>query len=169
MNKYSTADRVKIIGVISAICIVSSICGYFILGPLLVGGESVDQFRSRLIASENQYLTRPDNKVCQKIADAHVTVTVTSATVSACRVYTVDGSNKAGKNDSNISEIDIVYTVNWHGIIQKNGFTEFELDYDYINKKVKDAKYLRSNALINLDTVDWFGVGEELGALIASL
>lgn len=160
MNKKSTLD------IFMVIVVFAFIGGYFLLGPLLAGGESADQFCQRLIASENQSLTRPDNVVCQKIADAHVTVTVTGASVSSCRVHTVDGSNKAGKNESNISEVDIIYTVNWKGIIQKNGFTEFEVDFDWINKKVKDAKYLRSNALINLDTVNWFEVGAALGGAL---
>jgi hypothetical protein len=141
---------------------------YIALALFSGGGESVEQFRDRLIATENQALTRPDNAITKKIEGAHVTVTVTGAMVSSCQIYTVDGTGKAGKNDSNISEVDIIYTVNWDGVFQKNGFTEFELDYDYLNRKVKGTKYLRSSALINLDNVNWAEVGADLAVLIGS-
>ena len=131
--------------------------------------ESVESYRARLIAEVNQELARNDNWIRKKIEDAHVTVTAKSARVTGCSVRTVDGSSSAGRKGSNVADVDLVITVIWDGWIQKNGYTEFEVLYDNQNRKTKEAKYLRSNAVINLDTVDWFGVGFQIGAFLATL
>ena len=131
-------------------------------------GESVEKYRDQLIAGVNQELAASDNPVRKKIEDAHVTATAKSARVTACSVRTVDGSDNAGKNGSNVAEIDLVITVIWDGWIQKDGFTEFEIDYDNQSKATKGAKYLRSSAMVNFDTVDWFQVGYTIGGYIAA-
>lgn len=131
-------------------------------------GESVQSFQQRVIAECNQELLNPDNPIRKRIEDAHMTVTVKSASVTSCNVQTVDGSDHAGLNDRNISEIDVVITLVWDGWIQKDGYTEFEVSYDYQNKTVKETKYLKSNALINMETVDWFSVGYSVGEFLAS-
>lgn len=74
----------------------------------------------------------------------------------------------AGKNGSNVAQIDLVITVVWDGWIQKNGFTEFEISYDNQAKVVKETKYLRSSAVINIDTIDWTAVGYAVGEYIGA-
>jgi hypothetical protein len=140
---------------------------FFLLWPH--GGESVEKYRERVIAFENQQLESSDNLIRKQIEDAHVTVTAKSARVTACRMLTIDGTDNAGKYGSNIAEVDFVITVIWDGWIQKGGYTEVEIDYDPQNKVVKQTKYLRSNALVNLDNVNWFQVGFDLGKYSSEL
>jgi hypothetical protein len=131
--------------------------------------ESVEEYQEKLIASVNQELAQSDNPIRKKIEAAHVTVTAKSARVTHSYVETVDGSSNAGRNGRNVSDINIVITVMWDGLIQKDGYTEFEIVYDSQNKVVKEAKYLRSNALVNIDNIDWFGIGVQIGAYIAEM
>ena len=95
-------------------------------------------------------------------------MTAKSGKVTTCSVRTVDGSDNAGKNGSNVSEIDLVITVNWDGWIQKGGYTEFEMDYDNQNKVVKKTAFLRSNATIDWPKVNWFKVGFVIGQTLAA-
>ena len=158
--------KIKAAGWVFAVLIV-----YWTCSPAKQGEsarESVGEYRDQLIAEVNHDLENPDNPIRRKIENAHVTVTAKSANVTSCSVYTVDGSNNAGKNGGNVSEIDMVITVMWDGWIDKNGFTEFEVDYDNQNRVVKNSKYLRSSAMINLDTVDWYSVGTTVGGYIAA-
>jgi hypothetical protein len=148
--------------------IIAAAVAVFLLALVWPRSESVESYRGRLITEVNQALARDDNWIRKKIEDAHVTVTTKSARVTACTVSTVDGSGRAGRNGSNVSDVDLVITVIWDGWIQKNGYTEFEVLYDNQNKRTKDTRYLRSNAMINLDTVDWFGVGVQVGAFLAT-
>jgi hypothetical protein len=138
----------------------------FILYPR---SETVDSYRSRLIASFNQNLESPTNAVRKKVEDAHLTVTAKSAKVTSCTVRTVDGSDRVGRKESNVADIDIVITVSWDGVIQKDGYTEVEIIYDGQNKKVKKYAIVRSNAAFNVEAIDWFSVGVYIGELIASL
>jgi hypothetical protein len=131
--------------------------------------ESVESYRARTIADVNRWLASNDNWIRKKIEDAHVTVTAKSARVSSCTVRTVDGSSSAGRKGSNVSDVDLVITVFWDGWFQKDGYTEFRILYDNQNHKTKEAKYLKSNAMINLDTVDWFSVGFQIGVFLATL
>jgi hypothetical protein len=131
--------------------------------------ETVEAYRQRVIAQVNQALLDPADPVRQRIESAHVTVTATSARVTSCVVRTVDGGDKAGKNDRNISEVDLVITVFWEGWIQKDGFTELEILYDVQAGRVKETKFLRSNAMVNLETTNWFAVGSAIGYCLASL
>jgi hypothetical protein len=128
--------------------------------------QTVGYYQQQLISGINQMLERPENPIRKRIEDAHVTVTAKSAKVSACTVYTVDGSNYTGEHDSNISEIDLVITVIWDGWLQQKGYTEFEIVYDAQNKIVKETKYLRSSAKVNMETVNWFAVGYTIGEYI---
>lgn len=130
--------------------------------------ETVQQFRDQLIAQQNQWLAQSDNPIRKKIENAHMTVTAKGASVSSCSVQTIDGTENAGKNGSNVSEIDIIYTVTWDGWFQKDGYTEFEVDYDNQNRMVKNTKYLRSSALFNADTINWVEVGFFVGQAIAA-
>jgi hypothetical protein len=131
-------------------------------------GPSVEEYRAAVIAEMNRNLALSDNAVRKKIEDAHLTVTAKDASVTSCDIRTVDGSDRAGKNGSNVAEIDCVITVKWDGWIQHDGFTEFEIVYDNQTKTVKETKYLRSNALINIDTIDWSAVGYAVGQYIAA-
>lgn len=115
---------------------------------------------------EQQLNTKP-NDFGKHIENIHVTVTYKGGHVKSMTAKTVDGSNIAGPNGSNISEVDVVITAYWDGYLQKNGFTEMELLYDARGDTLKSVKYLDSNAVFNLTTVDWFKVGFTIGAWLA--
>jgi hypothetical protein len=131
--------------------------------------ESVEMYRTRVIDAVNTDLARPDNAIRKRIEAAHVTVTAKSAKVTACTVRTVDGSSIIGQGGSNLADIDLIVTVFWDGWVEKNGYTEFRILYDCRNNQTKEVKYLKSSALINMETVDWFGVGFKIGSCIALL
>ena len=131
-------------------------------------GESVETYRGRLIAAVNQTLLDPNHPIRQKIESNHVTVTVKSARVTACTIQTVNGSDNAGKDGSNVATVDLVITAIWDGYVHKDGFTEVEVLYDNQNKITKETRFLRSNAVVNLDKVNWFDVGYIIGQCIGN-
>jgi len=143
-----------------------------ILISLITGGcsrqESVQEFGQRQISMIDKELLDPNNAICKRIEAAHITVTAKSAKVTQWQAQTIDGSNNAGKNGSNIGDIDMVITVIWDGLLQKDGFTEIEILYDNQNKRTKATKYLRSSALVNWENVDWKAVGFVIGQYIAA-
>lgn len=132
-------------------------------------GESVESYRTRLVAGVNQKLELNNNGIRKRIEGAHLTVTAKSAKVTSCVIRTIDGSNNAGREGSNVSEVDMVVTVFWDGYFQKNGYTELQVIYDAQNKSVKETKYLKSNAVFNMEKIDWFSVGYCAAAAISAL
>ena len=100
------------------------------------------------------------------IESIHPLVTYKGGNVSQFIPRTVDGTRRLGKNASNISEVELLVTFNWEGPLTKDGYTEVRFVYDWQNDKCKLAQFERSNALINLATVDWFKVGFAVGSLL---
>jgi len=163
-KKFPThwANRMRIAGIaIAAVLVV------WIAWSLFGSFDSVESYRHKVISQLNRELLDRNNAIRKRIEHAHVTVTSTGAKVSSCAIRTVDGSQRAGKRGSNIGQVDVVITVFWNGYIQKNGFTEFEVVYDAQNNKVKETKFLKSNANFNWETVNWYKVGYDAGYAIA--
>jgi hypothetical protein len=131
--------------------------------------QTVDQYRNSVITEINQDLMDANHSVRKRIESAHLSVVAKSAKVTSCKIKTIDGSDKAGKDGSNVSEVDVVITVIWDGIIQTDGYTEFQIVYDNQNNTVKEARFLNSNAMFNWETVDWWSVGWSIGSIIALL
>jgi len=100
------------------------------------------------------------------IEDIHPLVTYKRAAISEMRAVTVDGSGNAGRRGENISEVEILVTFYWEGPVTKDGFTEVRFNYDYQGRQLKGRRFERSNAAVNLETVDWFKVGMTIGALV---
>jgi len=95
----------------------------------------------------------------------HPFVTFTGANIKSITATTIDGSNRAGKAGSNISELEFVVTYHWYGPVQENGYTEVLYVWDWQAKKLKKSRYLDSTAVVNLDNIDWFKVGMALAPL----
>jgi hypothetical protein len=133
--------------------------------------ENANQSLQSYVQSERKEIERELNRLPndfgKHIENIHLTVTYKQARVKSIEATTVDGSNNAGTNGDNISEINVVITAYWVGKVQQNGFTEIRLVYDPVNKNPKRTEYLNSNALFNSETVDWFKVGWTIGALLA--
>jgi hypothetical protein len=102
------------------------------------------------------------------IEKAHVTVRAKSAKVTACTIRTVDGSDRVGRNGSNVSDVDWVITVVWDGRIQKVGYTELELVYDNQNRVTKNFKILKTNARVNVYEIDWPKLAFKIGGFIVT-
>ena len=152
------------ISVVGVMAIVSSWDG----GP--VGGfcheRTVSDYKADAIKEINQELSKPDSKLKKFIEDAHLTVTVKSTSIVRCDVTTVDGSEKAGKNDSNIDRISLLVRFNWVGLID-TGYSDLRLEYDVQNDRLLKSEIEYTTALINLnDPQFWFGVGELIGAAL---
>jgi hypothetical protein len=107
--------------------------------------------------------------VRQYIEGIHPLVTYKRAAISEMRVATVDGLDSVGSRGENISEVEILVTFYWEGPVTKDGFTEVRFNYDYQGHQLKAKHFERSNAAVNLDTVDWFKVGVQLGILLSEV
>lgn len=126
-------------------------------------GPSIEDFRQEFITRMDQALVDPENRFRKKIENAHWTVKTTSARVTGCSVYTVDGSDRAGKDCANISEIDCVVTAFWDGVIQKGGYTEIRMSIDGRTGQLKSCAYVGGNALFNAEEIDW---GKVMGDVV---
>ena len=100
------------------------------------------------------------------IESIHPLVTFTGAAVKSVSVTTVDGSTRTGKNGGNIAEVEFVVTYHWEGPVQKNGYTEVLYVWDMQANRLKTSRYLDTTAVMNLDNIDWFKLGMELGPLL---
>lgn len=94
--------------------------------------------------------------------DMHPGVTYREATLTSLRLTTIDGTNSAGVDGGNVSEVHAVFVVKWRGPVTQDGFTEVSLVYDRPAKVIKETKYLRSHAAINLNAIDWGAAGATL-------
>jgi|ERR1035437_2629279 hypothetical protein len=153
---------------------------------LALGGFLIVLFGLFFVGSKNspvsatttteQYIAQTSPKISNELSESaklkeyveaiHPLTSFKSARVSEMRVRTVDGSNLVGKLGSNISEVELLVTFYWEGPLTKDGFTEVRFSYDN-NGHTKSFRFERSNAAINLATVDWFKVGFTIGALLA--
>lgn len=131
-------------------------------------GPSVEDYRLQFISKMDEDLADPENFIRKKIENAHWTVKTSSARVTACSVYSVDGSDRGGKGYSNISEVDFIVTTFWDGILQKGGFTEIRMTIDAKSGQVKTCAYVGGNATFNVETIDWFKVGETVAPYVLS-
>lgn len=99
------------------------------------------------------------------IETIHPLVEFTGAAVKSINVRTVDGTDRVGKDGSNISEVECVITFHWEGPVQKNGYTEILYVIDAQGRQLKTYRYLDSTATVNLDNIDWFKLGQQLAPL----
>jgi hypothetical protein len=102
----------------------------------------------------------------EMIESIHPLVTFTSANVKSIRATTVDGTDNPGRDGSNVSELEFIVTYHWEGPVEKNGFTEVLYLLDVQANKLKGTRYLASNAVVNLNNVDWVTLGFELAPLL---
>lgn len=100
------------------------------------------------------------------VENIHPWVTYKRAVISEMHAVTIDGSNIAGRQGENISEVEMLVTFYWEGPVTKDGFTEVRFNYDYQGQQFKGQRFERTNAKINLATVDWFKVGIAIGMLL---
>ena len=124
--------------------------------------QTLEAYKQECIQSINQALKDPNNAVKQRIESAHKTVVVTSARVTYCEATTIDGSNNAGVNGSNIASLKLNIMTRWDGMIHKNGYTVFSIEYDLSggNCEVKNAGIIETDALVNTENPEfWYGVG----------
>ena len=126
---------------------VAAVLLFVLLRP---GGENVDEFSRRWQAQQTQELTHsPDVK--GYIESTHPLVTFKGATIDSADVTTRDGSQSAGVNGSNVSEIDFVVTYFWRGPVQENGQTKVRHLLDFPSKQMKDSRIIETTALATLD------------------
>lgn len=114
------------------------------------GGENVDEFARRWQAQHTQELMRsPDVK--SFIESTHPLVTFKGVTIDSVDVTTRDGSQSAGVNGGNVSEIDFVVTYFWRGPVQENGQTKVRHLLDFPSKQMKDSRIIETTGLVTID------------------
>ena len=131
--------------------------------------ESVGEYSKRLEQKLNKDLSDPNNAVRRRVESAHGTVDVTSAYISKIRIVTKDGSDNAGVDGSNVSEVHVNIMTYWDGIFHKDGYTEFYANIDMASgqPKGKKAGIVRTNAWINMEDPEfWLSVAGCLILLI---
>ena len=131
--------------------------------------QTLEEYQQECIQSMNKALQDPNNAIKQRIESAHKTVVVTSAHVTRCEATTIDGSNNAGVDGSNIASLKLNIMTRWDGMIHKNGYTVFSIEYDLSGGeyKVKNAGIIETNALVNTEDPEfWYAVGYAAGYLL---
>lgn len=136
----------------------------------IVGGDNgrtVADYRAETMRDVEAELSKPDSKLKKRIEDAHLTVTVKSTRVVRCDVTTVDGSDRAGKDDSNIARVSLLIRFNWEGVIDR-GYTDLQIVYDVRNDRLEKSEIDHTTALVNVeDPTFWWDVGATVDALLA--
>ena len=130
--------------------------------------RTVSDFRAECIRDFNKDLSRSNSKLRKFIEYAHVTVTVKSANITRCEVTTIDGTEKAGKNNSNIAEVSMLIRFLWEGIID-TGYTDLRILWDAQSNSIIKSKIEYTTAWINTQDPDlWWNVGYAIGTIIGS-
>lgn len=156
------------IAVVALLCITGIGIMAINRGP---GGEprpprTVSDYKAEVIRDINKEVSSPDSKLRKRIEDAHITVDVTSAEVIRCDVATIDGTEKAGKNDSNIGQVSALIRFNWKGKLD-SGHTDLRLVLDVKNNQLLKSEIEETTALINIEDPElWRAVGNLIGELI---
>jgi hypothetical protein len=129
------------------------------------GGDNIDEFAQHWRAQQTQELTQsPDVKAY--IEGTHPLVTFKGANVGSVELTTCDGSQNAGSNGSNVSEIDFVVTYYWRGPVQENGHTVVRHLLDFPSKQMKDSKIIETTALVTIDDASLTQLGMFLVPLL---
>lgn len=129
-------------------------------------GPSMEQWIAQERVRLGQQLSQ-DPGVRGWIEGIHPLVTFKKATVKSMRpARTVDGSDKPGPSGRNVSEVELVVTYEWSGPITTDGYTDVRHIVDWHAHKIRENEFLDTNATINLEDVDWFGLGMVLGEAI---
>lgn len=113
--------------------------------------RTVSDYRAEKIERVKVELSKPDSKWKKLIEDAHLTVTVKSTRIVRCDVKTVDGSDKVGKDNSNIDKVSMVIRFNWQGQVFGPGYSDLQIEYDGQNDKVLTSKIVETSAKITID------------------
>ena len=128
--------------------------------------RTVADYRAETMRDVEAELSKPDSKLKKRIEDAHLTVTVKSTSVVRCDVTTVDGSDRVGKDDSNIAKVSLLIRFNWEGIIDR-GYTDLQIVYDVRNDRLEKSEIDHTTALVNVeDPTFWYGVGTIISSLL---
>ena len=153
---------------ITVIGVMASMSGPIVPGiSRIIRERTVSDYRAEVIRGINAELLQPDSKLKKRIEDAHLTVKVKSTSIVRCDVTTIDGSDKAGKDDSNIDKVSMLIRFNWEGIID-TGYTDLLLAYDVRNDRLIKSEIDHTTALVNSEDAEfWWNVGAAVGTLLA--
>lgn len=128
--------------------------------------KTVADYRAETIKEVEEELAKPGSALKKRIEAAHMTVDVTSTRIVRCDVTTIDGSDRAGQNDSNIDKISMLIRFNWQGIID-SGYTDLRVEYDAKNDRLLKSEIEYTTALVNAeDPAFWWDVGFILGSCL---
>lgn len=158
------------------IAVVALFCMVGIIGVAALVGDNgsyitksepeltVSDYRARFMREVGEELAK-SSALRKRIEEAHVTVTVGSAEIVRCDVTTVDGSDKAGKDDANIDRVSTLIRFRWTGMIDA-GYTDLRIVYDVRNKRLEKSEIEYTTALVNVeDPSFWYGVGSLIGSM----
>lgn len=135
------------------------------------GGQTIEEFAKDFSSQINKELnTNPSNEVFKTVELAHVSVTCKKGSVSKCIVETLDGSNFAGHNGSNISRVQFCITVYWDGFLHKDGHTVVEFVLDVPNNNMMSVQIIETDAVVNTtDPKLWFAAGVLVGEVLVDV
>ena len=148
------------IGIGIAVVALLCITGVGIMASIDGGGSpirifpqerTISDYRAEKIRRVETELSKPDSKWKKLIEDAHLTVTVQSTRIIRCDVKTIDGSDKTGKDNSNIDKVSIMIRFNWQGQVFGPGYSDLRIEYDGQNDKVLTSKIVETSAKFTID------------------
>jgi len=121
---------------------------------------TIEEYTHVEIASTNAQLAT--GTLRPMVENIHPGVSYSGASLTSLRLTTIDGTHSAGVDGANIAEVHTVIVLRWGGPFTADGFTEVLTVYDRPAKLVKETRFLRSNAAINLAEINWRDVGATL-------
>ena len=130
--------------------------------------RTVADFRKKLVNEFDAELAKPNSTLRKRIENAHVTVKVTSTEIVRCDVATVDGTERAGRNDDNIDKVSLLVRFNWKGLVD-TGFTDLRIVHDFQNRRTLKSEIEYTTALVNAEDPEfWWNVGAIIGTALMS-
>jgi hypothetical protein len=138
--------------IIAGAVVFFALVALIILVPVMLrpAGGDIDEFARHWRAQQTHELTQSSD-VKAYIESTHPLVTFKGATVDSVNVTTRDGSQSAGVNGANVTEIDFMVTYFWSGPVQENGHTKVRHLLDFPSRQMKNSKIIETTALVTID------------------
>lgn len=136
-------------------------------GIVSTGERTASDYKNEIQQVIDEELAKSDSMLKKRIEDAHLTVKVTSTRIVRCDVSTLDGTERAGKDDSNIDKVSMLIRFNWNGVFDI-GYTDLRFVYDAQNDRVLKSEIEYTTAMFNSEDPDfWWDVGFLIGTVMA--
>ena len=161
-----------IVGIVG-IVLIGVVAAFFWFGGSSVTAPpkvTVAEYQEKIESKVNRELQDRKHPLRQYVEKAHVTVDVTQAYVSGCRVFTKNGTNIAKEGSkNNVRRVEMQISTRWDGIIDKGGKTVVAITLEDVGGsfQMTDHAIIKTTAAVNIDDPKfWISLGSLLGLLL---